>query len=188
MAYKYYPKDYDEEVGFETEIQERLFRMLDALCRRDEVPNMRQFELSIGASESWTRNFKGEKISQDRLRRISEAYPSINIEWLVTGEGDMFKNTPNPLPPTVSIRNDKSKNSGNINLGHDQIIGEHIEQPSSITFDGLKEYVDKITRERDELRVKVEYQRTQLERSEAEIKRLSDHNKDLMELLKLFKQ
>lgn len=52
--------------------------------------SIRQFEISIGASNGYYGSMKDEMNSK-YLRNISSAYPNISIEWLVTGEGSMLK-------------------------------------------------------------------------------------------------
>jgi len=56
----------------------------------------KDFFQSIGISES---NFKGKglhsEIGSDKLVKILTAYPDINVEWLLTGEGNMLKNINN---------------------------------------------------------------------------------------------
>lgn len=52
--------------------------------------SIRQFEISIGASNGYYGSMKDEMNSK-YLRNISSVYPNISIEWLVTGEGSMLK-------------------------------------------------------------------------------------------------
>lgn len=50
----------------------------------------REFSRNIGKSESFARTITGS-IGTDVLVEIIRAYPSVNLYWLVTGEGDMFR-------------------------------------------------------------------------------------------------
>ncbi len=54
----------------------------------------RKFEISIGKSNGYVNNIV-KTISVDVLNRIAQAYPELNTEWLLTGEGDMLK-SPQP--------------------------------------------------------------------------------------------
>ncbi len=41
-----------------------------------------------------------KKLSIDTLRRMKSSYPSINIEWIIMGEGDMFHSQQEPTAPS----------------------------------------------------------------------------------------
>ena len=70
--------------------------------------NKRQFQISIGVSNSYIQNLN-ENIGPLILEKISAVYPELNIEWLLTGEGNMInekkKNKSNgiPLIPTYAM-------------------------------------------------------------------------------------
>lgn len=51
----------------------------------------REFCKSIGQSDSWNRTI-GKSIGTDAVVNILTAYPSVNIYWLILGEGEMFVN------------------------------------------------------------------------------------------------
>lgn len=53
----------------------------------------RQFDLSIGASNGYTLRMNKNKASvgSDVIENIIRAYPDLNVEWLLTGEGKMLK-------------------------------------------------------------------------------------------------
>lgn len=51
----------------------------------------RAFQLSIGVSNSYIQNISNG-IGADVLNRITQVYPELNTEWLLTGEGNMLKN------------------------------------------------------------------------------------------------
>jgi len=50
-----------------------------------------KFEEKVGLSRGLINNIKGE-ISLKTINKIVSAYPEINKEWLISGEGDMLKN------------------------------------------------------------------------------------------------
>jgi SOS-response transcriptional repressor LexA len=39
---------------------------------------------------------KGSTLRTDSVEKVISAYPELNIEWLITGKGEMFKILPNP--------------------------------------------------------------------------------------------
>ena len=51
-----------------------------------------EFSAKIGVSNAYISSIK-KSIQPDKLTRIQECYPDLNIEWLVTGRGNML-NTP----------------------------------------------------------------------------------------------
>ena len=73
-------------------IKERIQTLIKAL----DISG-REFCKSIGKSDSWNRNI-GNTIGIDIVSNILRTYPSVNINWLMFGEGDIFiENTPNEL-------------------------------------------------------------------------------------------
>lgn len=52
--------------------------------------SQRKFEIAIGKSNGYVNNIV-KTISVDALNSISKAYPELNIDWLMTGEGKMLK-------------------------------------------------------------------------------------------------
>lgn len=55
--------------------------------------NTHQFEVKINASESTIRKALVGKnsISTDTLLKISDTFPEINLDWLITGKGEMLR-------------------------------------------------------------------------------------------------
>ena len=51
---------------------------------------MKAFEQSINASNGYINNIT-RSISLEKIDAIVEKYPVLNIEWLLTGKGDMLK-------------------------------------------------------------------------------------------------
>lgn len=51
-----------------------------------------EFSAAIGVSNAYISSIK-KSIQPDKISRIQECYPDLNIEWLVTGRGNML-NTP----------------------------------------------------------------------------------------------
>jgi phage repressor protein C with HTH and peptisase S24 domain len=53
-----------------------------------------KFEAKANLSNGYVNNLK-DNIRRNTLRKISDAYPELNITWLLTGEGEMLKNKTN---------------------------------------------------------------------------------------------
>lgn len=51
-----------------------------------------RFEAHVGISNGYINNNKGSIVTKV-LDKISAAYPELNTHWIVTGEGNMLKNT-----------------------------------------------------------------------------------------------
>ena len=50
----------------------------------------RSFSLSIGMSENYISSMR-KSIQPDVVNNIALQYPDLNVEWLITGEGEMLK-------------------------------------------------------------------------------------------------
>ena len=49
-----------------------------------------QFEKRCGLSNGYIKNFKGN-FGSDKLENLLNAFPNLSREWLLTGEGEMLK-------------------------------------------------------------------------------------------------
>lgn len=72
-----------------SEIKERLLMLISALSM-----SLREFSIKIGKDPSYIKGIKKE-ISSDVLRNIYNDFPSVNLIWIITGEGDMMLSTSN---------------------------------------------------------------------------------------------
>lgn len=68
----------------EQTVKERLIQFL-----RYNSLSQRQFEKQVGLGNGYVTNMRGT-IGGDKLYRISVEYPQLNVEWLLTGEGEML--------------------------------------------------------------------------------------------------
>lgn len=66
-------------------VKERLKRYI-----RFENLKIKDFEASIQASNGYV-NSISKGIGEDKVAKIKENYPNLNIEWLLWGEGSMIK-------------------------------------------------------------------------------------------------
>lgn len=71
-------------------INERLNKLIKGLQM-----NTNSFSKAAGVSEATTRTYtvRGSKPNSDYLEAVFRAFANINAEWLLTGEGGMFKPT-----------------------------------------------------------------------------------------------
>lgn len=54
--------------------------------------SVKAFELSIDVSNGYI-NSISKSIGIDKLQLILEKYPNLNLEWLITGKGEMLRNS-----------------------------------------------------------------------------------------------
>lgn len=69
-----------------SEIKERLIALANELGI-----TIKQLSIDAGKNNEYINKITGS-IGSDAIRQIYLKYPSVNIHWLVTGEGDMFQN------------------------------------------------------------------------------------------------
>lgn len=65
----------------------------------------RQFDRSIGTANGYFLRMRknNASVGSDVLERIAKTYPQINLTWLITGDGTMFKKDSKPSQPTADI-------------------------------------------------------------------------------------
>ena len=71
----------------ENTTKERLIEFL-----KSENIGQNTFEKKVGWSTGYINNIKSS-IGSDKISSIIKEYPLLNIEWLLTGEGEMIKKT-----------------------------------------------------------------------------------------------
>lgn len=99
----------------ETTVKERLIKFL-------KFSRVKQFEFcdSIGVSHGYVCSIR-QSLAPDKLSKIREVYPELNIEWLLTGKGEMLNST-----PTISMTNTGNiqGNGNNVNVvGYNPVVG-----------------------------------------------------------------
>ncbi len=62
--------------------------------------SIREFERACGLTRGNISNMTGA-IGSDKLAKIIDTYPELNLYWLVTGDGDMIRDC-DPNPPQTS--------------------------------------------------------------------------------------
>ncbi len=63
-------------------------RILDFIKNRGVT--VAEFERNVALSNGYINNFK-DSIGSDKLNNIAQYYPDLNINWLITGKGEMLK-------------------------------------------------------------------------------------------------
>ena len=80
--------------------------------------NKSEFGRRIGVSNAFISSMK-KSISPEKLQKISEEFPDLSIDWLMTGQGKMIKNTGDSI-----ITVDSKSNNINSNQSINKLIDE----------------------------------------------------------------
>lgn len=110
-------------------VQERLLLLADTL-----EGSRRVFQQKIGKSSSYIVNISVP--SRKALRDIKAAYPQVNLDWILTGEGEMFLET---FTDNAVIRNPKNNNEGTA-----EHVGDNIDTNSIELVKAQNELISKI--------------------------------------------
>lgn len=77
--------------------------------------SMRDFERSCGLSTGYITSMR-KGFGAEKLNNVLIAYPDLNRDWLLYGEGEMLKS---PKPASVSVvGNDNAVNNSNCKISH----------------------------------------------------------------------
>ena len=82
-----------------------------------------KFEAQCGLSNGIIAHSKGD-VSSSSLDKIASAYPNINIEWLVSGSGNMFKDE-----PVISYTDGAPYYNVDFELGFDLMMNDQTSVP-----------------------------------------------------------
>ena len=89
----------------ESTIKERLADFISA-----QKMSINKFEKECGLSTGYVRNMR-KSISPDKLRSIVQKFPELNPGWLMTGEGNMLRESADNNSGIVISGNNKLENS-----------------------------------------------------------------------------
>ncbi len=126
-----------------------------------------KFEEIVGFSRGYISNIK-TSIGADKLGQIKSKYPTLDIDWLITGEGEMLKNTGTMTGSNQGDGNKiEYKNGGNVGVGNTvnvtlpEIGTQKIIKPDSTVEVTLIEpndiASDKLERENEALKAKISH-------------------------------
>lgn len=73
---------------------------------RSKGLSFRDFERSIGVANGYVRNIS-RSIQPDKIEKISQIYPDLSIEWLITGKGTMNGNIIHIDVPAKDLSHDE---------------------------------------------------------------------------------
>jgi hypothetical protein len=73
----------------------------------------KKFAEIVGLSKGFANNV-GDSIRTENLKKIEDAYPDLNLVWLLTGHGNMRKND----PPTIDTHTERITGQHNTRIGN----------------------------------------------------------------------
>lgn len=132
-------------------LQERLLQFLDY-----KNINMQTFERKCGIGQGL-----GAKLSiksyATTFRRLTDAFPELNIDWLKTGEGEMLKPVQN-LQANSGGQNLQNNGSGNAqqNNGVEQVQQGNHNKQQLYECDSNSQRIRQLEREKEGLNSKIE--------------------------------
>lgn len=94
------------------EIKDRIKQIIEVLGVKTA-----SFEKAIGVANSYLRNVKN--VSAETCKSIVEVYPQISLDWLITGNGEMFCQEA-PAQPSISVHD--VTNGGMVTQGNQSPI------------------------------------------------------------------
>lgn len=85
-----------------------------------------EFSATIGVSNAYISSIK-KSIQPDKLTRIQECYPDLNIEWLVTGRGNML-NTPQQAMSVINNGTNSGTMGNNVSVVNNNRQDNEVEE------------------------------------------------------------
>ncbi len=164
-------------------MKEVYFR-LSAFINHIGIP-VSQFERKCGFSNGYVRSVSNS-IGSDKLRALSDIYPELSIEWLLTGKGDMLKG--------ATIINNSGISISGGNSGNNTIDNRRYDSDSP---DVLKKQIEDLERtiaererllEEKEVRIKekdtqIKEKDTQIKEKDTQIKEKDTQIKTLLDII-----
>lgn len=84
----------------------RFIQVLDDLKKQGTIPDYVQASNVLGTNKAGISDIKSgrKRLSIDLLRRMKSSYQQVNIEWIITGEGDMYISEPADFPSNTNTQ------------------------------------------------------------------------------------
>lgn len=125
--------------------KEKLSKLIQLYCSGNNANFARRIGITPQALNNW---LKRERLSKEAITKITFAFPGINTEWLLTGEGEMirkeFRNEVEDLTEEEREQLDKAIAAGRVTyvpLIHINSVGG-IHSPNSL--DESEQYVERL--------------------------------------------
>ena len=125
-----------------------------------------EFGRMIGASNAYVASIKAS-ISPEKLQAISLCFPDLNIEWLMTGDGEMLKGT----NQSVGDHTSGVVINGNNHLQNSPIDNRQYYSDSPDVLRATIDLLDERIKEKD---AQIKEKDAQIKEKDAQIKQLLD--------------
>lgn len=104
--------------------------------------NNNQFVVKMGYTQGFLNSSGG--ISESKLMDISIAYPSLDMNWLLTGKGDMIKNISENSQSNLkqSISDDRNNIDEIINQKIEEVVMEHLDKMIDTIMKRMNQQID----------------------------------------------
>lgn len=114
------------------------------------------FEKEVGLSNGYVNNIR-QSIQPDKLQKIALRFPELNTGWLMTGDGEMIKDT-------------------HISAGGHIVNGEHNRASGDISVNDMISHITRIDLENEYLKKEVELLKSRLDDKDKLISALMKQN------------
>ncbi len=107
------------------DIMELIFRLREVVNHLEISEREFAARVEIG-QRSINYYLKGEqKPSLDLICNLSKAYPDISLDWLITGKGEMFKNTYQNVSEKLPVAAEPITNYSSLKDEHFEVLREN---------------------------------------------------------------
>ncbi len=118
-------------------IRGRIFEFI-----REKGLNKSRFEKEAGLSNGYINNVKG-KFSMKKLEQILNAFPDLNRDWLLYGEGDMLKDSvSNPVPGYDTLKDKQSILKAIMNLTEAELLNATTRERNSRSIERMLNMIE----------------------------------------------
>lgn len=134
-------------------VNERVKFLVDNLCEG----NVSRFAKEIGVSHTSINTLmpgdRGSKPGFETIAKISTRYPEVNIDWLITGQGEPFKDSPGTMS---GINSAKAGTFNNVGTSRNKIsVGSVKTPPESSDMEYYRNRVRELENTIDKLHNKI---------------------------------
>lgn len=124
------------------EIKDRIKQIIEELGVKTA-----SFEKAIGVANSYLRNVKN--VSAETCKSIVEVYPQISLEWLITGNGEMFSDKINAEKVKIELTAKSGKGGASSIIGNPSVGGNASEHDELIRLREENKYLKSILADKD---------------------------------------
>lgn len=124
------------------EIKDRIKQIIEELGVKTA-----SFEKTIGVANSYLRNVKN--VSAETCKSIVEVYPQISLEWLITGNGEMFSDKINAEKVKIELTAKSGNGGASSIIGNPSVGGNASEHDELIRLREENKYLKSILADKD---------------------------------------